>query len=121
MGRLRHYRGRPWPALPGGGRHAFALCPAAGRRCHCASWRLLLALVGAGVGTVLPVTTVAIQNAVPMHQLGTATGVMSFFRSLGGAIAVAGFGALVAGRRPITAGGAPAGGTPTCRARACVP
>ena len=32
-----------------------------------------------------------------MHQLGTATGVMSFFRSLGGAVAVAGFGALVLG------------------------
>ena len=32
-----------------------------------------------------------------MHQLGTATGVMSFFRALGGAIAVAGFGALVLG------------------------
>ena len=46
---------------------------------------------------MLPVTTVAIQNAVPMHQLGTATGVMSFFRSLGGAVAVAGFGALVLG------------------------
>ena len=69
---------------------------------------MLLALVGIGVGTVLPVTTVAIQNAVPMHQLGTATGVMSFFRSLGGAVAVAGFGALVLGgarsHRPGAAG-----------------
>ena len=65
---------------------------------------LLLGCVGVGVGTVLPVTTVAIQNAVPMHQLGTATGVMSFFRSLGGAVAVAGFGALVLGSAPITTG-----------------
>ncbi len=56
---------------------------------------ILLALVGAGMGTVLPVTTVAIQNAVPLHQLGTATGAMSFFRSLGGAIAVAAFGAIL--------------------------
>ena len=69
----------------------------------------VLALIGAGIGTVLPVTTVSIQNAVPMHQLGTATGAMSFFRSLGGAIAVAGFGAIVVGG--ITAGGAPTGGT----------
>jgi MFS family permease len=60
----------------------------------------LLMLVGAGIGTVLPVTTVAIQNAVPMHQLGTATGTMSFFRSLGGAVAVAGFGAIVLGGMP---------------------
>lgn len=62
---------------------------------------LLLALVGSGMGTVLPVTTVAIQNAVPMHQLGTATGTMNFFRSLGGAIAVAGFGALILRGIPI--------------------
>ena len=60
-------------------------------------------LVGIGVGTVLPVTTVAIQNAVPMHQLGTATGVMAFFRALGGAVAVAGFGALVLGDASRTA------------------
>lgn len=67
---------------------------------------LLLALVGAGMGTVLPVTTVAIQNAVPMHQLGTATGAMSFFRSLGGAIAVAAFGAILLRGVPTHGGGA---------------
>ena len=39
-----------------------------------------------GLGTVLPVTTVAIQNAVPVVQLGTATAAMNFFRSLGGAV-----------------------------------
>jgi len=66
---------------------------------------LVLAVVGMGIGTVLPVTTVSIQNAVELHQLGSATGVMTFFRSLGGAIAVAGFGALVLGGR---AGGATA-------------
>jgi hypothetical protein len=49
---------------------------------------------------VLPVTTVAIQNAVMPHQMGTATGTMNFFRSLGGAIIVAGFGAIVMGSLP---------------------
>jgi MFS family permease len=58
---------------------------------------LVLAATGIGLGTLLPVTTVAVQNAVPMHQLGTATGAMGFFRSLGGAIAVAIFGAIVLG------------------------
>lgn len=67
---------------------------------------ILLALVGAGMGTVLPVTTVAIQNAVPLHQLGTATGAMSFFRSLGGAIAVAAFGAILLRGVPTHAGAA---------------
>ena len=55
------------------------------------------AVVGAGIGTLLPVTTVAAQNAVAPHELGTATGTMNFFRSLGGAIAVALFGAILLG------------------------
>ena len=58
---------------------------------------LIFVVVGVGMGTVLPVTTVAIQNAVQLHQLGTATGTMNFFRSLGGAVAVAVFGAIVLG------------------------
>jgi EmrB/QacA subfamily drug resistance transporter len=58
---------------------------------------LLLAAIGLGAGTVLPVTTVGIQNAVPLHQLGTATATMNFFRSLGGALLVAGFGAILLG------------------------
>jgi hypothetical protein len=37
------------------------------------------------------------QNAVKLHQLGTATGVLNFFRLLGGAIIVAVFGAIVLG------------------------
>ena len=58
---------------------------------------MIFVVVGVGMGTVLPVTTVAIQNAVELHQLGTATGTMNFFRSLGGAVAVAVFGAIVLG------------------------
>ena len=58
---------------------------------------VLLPAIGLGVGTVLPVTTVAIQNAVELHQLGTATASMNFFRSLGGAILVAAFGAILLG------------------------
>ncbi len=37
------------------------------------------------------------QNAVKPHQLGTATGTLNFFRTLGGAIIVAVFGAIVLG------------------------
>ena len=58
---------------------------------------ILLCIIGLGIGTVLPVSTVAIQNAVEPHQLGTATATMNFFRSLGGAIAVAVFGVIVLG------------------------
>jgi hypothetical protein len=44
-----------------------------------------------------PVTTTIVQNAVAPHQLGTATGALNFVRQLGGAIIVAGFGAIVLG------------------------
>jgi EmrB/QacA subfamily drug resistance transporter len=57
----------------------------------------LLGIVGIGMGTLFPVTTVSVQNAVAPHQLGTATGVMNFFRSLGGALMVSVFGAIVLG------------------------
>ena len=39
---------------------------------------IALTLIGFGAGTVYPVATVSIQNAVPMHQVGTATGAMNF-------------------------------------------
>jgi Na+/H+ antiporter NhaC len=40
---------------------------------------------------------VTTQNAVPPHEMGTATGTANFFRSLGGAFIVAVFGAIVLG------------------------
>jgi EmrB/QacA subfamily drug resistance transporter len=61
---------------------------------------VIMAAAAIGIGTVLPVTTVAIQNAVMPHQMGTATGTMNFFRSLGGALIVACFGAIVMGSLP---------------------
>ena len=56
---------------------------------------MLLATISVGLGTVLPLTTVAIQNAVHLHELGTATASMNFFRQLGGAFVVAIFGMIV--------------------------
>ncbi|AMJ62613.1 MDR family MFS transporter [Bosea sp. PAMC 26642] len=58
---------------------------------------LLLALISFGLGTMLPVATISIQNAVQNHQLGTATAVANFFRQIGGALIVAVFGAIVLG------------------------
>jgi EmrB/QacA subfamily drug resistance transporter len=54
-----------------------------------------LTLIGFGAGTVYPVATVSIQNAVPMHQVGTATGAMNFFRALASTLAVAIMGAIL--------------------------
>jgi EmrB/QacA subfamily drug resistance transporter len=55
---------------------------------------VIFAIAGIGLGTIFPVTTTCIQNAVPQHQIGTATGLMNFFRSLGGAVLVAVFSAV---------------------------
>lgn len=55
----------------------------------------LLFLLSLGLGTVMPVSTVATQNAAPPGHLGTATATMNFSRQLMGAIVVAGYGAIV--------------------------
>ncbi|TCT02868.1 MDR family MFS transporter [Aquabacter spiritensis] len=60
-------------------------------------WIALLSVASLGMGTVFPISTVCIQNAVPIHLLGTATGAANFFRALGGALMVAMLGAVFIG------------------------
>jgi EmrB/QacA subfamily drug resistance transporter len=57
----------------------------------------LLAIGGAGLGVMYPVTTVIVQNAVAPQQLGTATGALNFCRHLGSTVIVAAFGAILIG------------------------
>ncbi|MCJ8141505.1 MFS transporter [Ancylobacter sp. A5.8] len=96
MGRLTHYKRIPLVGLTMGivSLAVLALMPAG---LPVAVLGGVLALTGIGLGTVLPVATVSVQNAVPMPQLGTVTGVINFFRSLGSAVLTAGFGAIVIG------------------------
>ena len=61
----------------------------------------LIALVGFGMGPTFPFTIVVVQNAVPLHQLGIATGTMNFFRALGSTFIVTGFGAIVLAGAPV--------------------
>jgi EmrB/QacA subfamily drug resistance transporter len=56
----------------------------------------LLTIIGLGFGTVPPVATVALQNAVERAELGAATASLNFVRSLAGTIFVGVFGALLA-------------------------
>jgi MFS family permease len=58
---------------------------------------LLLLIIGAGLGTVFPVSTVCMQNAVSRSQMGIATGAANFFRALFSALVVAVLGAIVLG------------------------
>ena len=58
---------------------------------------VLLFALGLGLGPMYPMSTIVMQNGVKPHQMGTATGTLNFFRTLGGAIIVAVFGAIVLG------------------------
>ncbi|MGA0596662.1 MDR family MFS transporter [Enterovirga sp. CN4-39] len=55
----------------------------------------LLFCASLGLGTVMPVSTVALQNAAPPGHLGTVTATMNFSRQLFGAVIVAVYGAIV--------------------------
>jgi EmrB/QacA subfamily drug resistance transporter len=57
----------------------------------------LLGVVGLGLGSAMPPILVATQNAVDPRDLGIATASHTFFRSLGGAVGVALFGAVILG------------------------
>ena len=59
---------------------------------------LLLVVFGLGFGMVTQVLTVAIQNSVDRRDLGIATASANLFRSLGGAVGVAVYGAIFGGR-----------------------
>jgi EmrB/QacA subfamily drug resistance transporter len=100
MMHLRHYKISPyigmtlatlataalvvWPAMPVG-------------------WAIFATgVVGFGVGSVFPVATVSIQNAVERHDVGTATGTMNFFRALASALVVAIMGAILLGGLGVT-------------------
>src|SRR5262244_730632 len=65
---------------------------------------VIMSVVGIAVGTVYPVCTVSIQNAVPNHQVGVAMGAMNFFRALASAFAVAVMGAILLAGLGVTVG-----------------
>ena len=53
--------------------------------------------IGAGLGFMATPYLTAVQNAVPWHRRGVATSTTQFFRTIGGAVAVAVFGAMLNG------------------------
>ncbi|MGW0910079.1 MFS transporter [Streptomyces sp. NPDC002853] len=64
-------------------------------RLHYSIW---MAVLGAGVGLVMPVLILAVQNAVRPSDLGTATSANNYFRQIGGSVGAAIFGTLFADR-----------------------
>lgn len=53
---------------------------------------------GFGLGITMPLYTIAVQNAVPYSVLGVATASVPFFRSIGGSVGLALFGAVMNNR-----------------------
>ncbi len=58
-------------------------------------WMLVL---GLGIGMLLQIMVLAVQNSVDRSDLGTATAAVTFFRTLGGALGTAIFGAVLTNR-----------------------
>jgi EmrB/QacA subfamily drug resistance transporter len=72
---------------------------------------LYMAVVGLGIGLVMQVLVLAVQNAAEARDMGTATSATSFFRSMGGAFGVAIFGSVFNSRLDAYLGALVPGGT----------
>ncbi|WP_434743203.1 MFS transporter [Micromonospora sp. SH-82] len=76
-----------------------------------------MTLIGVGLGLTMQNLVLVVQNAVDPHELGAASSLVVFFRTLGGAIGVSALGALLSHRVDgyltdgLTRLGAPAGST----------
>jgi hypothetical protein len=85
-----------------------------------AYWQISIAMfvLGAGLGNMMQVLILAVQNAVPPRNIGTATSGATFFRSIGGSFGTAVFGAVWAARlttelRGVLPPGSQTNGNPT--------
>ncbi|KOU35627.1 MFS transporter [Streptomyces sp. WM6378] len=61
-------------------------------------YSIWMAVLGAGIGLVMPVLVLAVQNAVDPADLGTATSANNYFRQIGGSVGAAVFGTLFTNR-----------------------
>ncbi len=82
-------------------------------------WKISIAMLvlGAGLGNVMQVLVLAVQNSVEPRDIGTATSGATFFRSIGGSFGTAVFGAVWAARltaelKGVLPAGAAAGADP---------
>ncbi|WP_317633415.1 MFS transporter [Streptomyces sp. SCSIO ZS0520] len=62
------------------------------------AYSVWMAVLGAGIGLVMPVLVLAVQNSVRPLDLGTATSANNYFRQIGGSVGAAIFGTLFADR-----------------------
>jgi MFS family permease len=96
MSRITHYKRMPLIGLPIGilSLGTLSIWPAS---MPMPLVLVLLTIVGAAFGSVFPISTVCMQNAVARSHVGVATGSANFFRALVSALVVAVLGAIVLG------------------------
>ncbi len=89
--------GYRWPVLAGmaGLTLAFLLMSQMGLETTRAATGRNMLLAGTAMGLIMVPLLIAVQNAVPKRELGAATSATTFFRSIGGAVGVAGMGAVL--------------------------
>ncbi|CAM5250907.1 1,4-alpha-D-glucan glucanohydrolase OS=Streptomyces tendae OX=1932 GN=GUR47_01215 PE=4 SV=1 [Streptomyces tendae] len=97
ISRTGHYRTHPilGSALSVAGMWLLSRLDTDTPRLHYSIW---MAVLGAGIGMVMPVLVLAVQNSVRPTDLGTATSANNYFRQIGGSVGAAVFGTLFAGR-----------------------
>ncbi|MFE5394571.1 MFS transporter [Streptomyces sp. NPDC056568] len=97
ISRTGHYRSHPilGSALSVAGMWLLSRLDADTPRLHYSIW---MAVLGAGIGMVMPVLVLAVQNSVRPADLGTATSANNYFRQIGGSVGAAIFGTLFADR-----------------------
>ncbi|MFD0052544.1 MFS transporter [Streptomyces sp. NPDC127168] len=97
ISRTGHYRSHPilGSALSVVGMWLLSRLDADTPRLHYSLW---MAVLGAGIGMVMPVLVLAVQNSVRPADLGTAISANNYFRQIGGSVGAAIFGTLFADR-----------------------
>ncbi|WP_228003107.1 MDR family MFS transporter [Nocardia australiensis] len=67
---------------------------------HTSMWVVsaMLFVMGAGLGLIMQIIVLVVQNAVAPNQIGTATSANNYFREMGGALGVAIFGSIFTNR-----------------------
>jgi len=94
MPKLKHYKAMGYFGLPVAVVGLLALSAFAYRLNFWTAEAVIL-VFGFGMGALFPTLTVSVQNAVDVRDMGAATATLAFVRSLGSALGVAAFGAVI--------------------------
>ncbi len=111
MSRTGRYR---WLATSGAVIAAIGMFMMAAMNASTTEWEVIrnMIIVGAGIGIMQPIYTLAVQNVAPLRHMGAATASVQFFRSIGSTVGVAVFGSVLLMRYHSHFDGAIPRGTP---------